>query len=125
MTTNTHTVMPIMCGDRLLVRQDDAVDAMLENHEKLKEAGFELTDTTKEQNRPLEGTVLAISPAIFAHNNDADKTSIRLGDHVRFAAYASVTTININGEELTVLTIDDILCVDSNVHEAPASDPLA
>lgn len=95
--------VPRMCGDRLLVRQDKS---------EFAEGKVLKLEKTLEESRPDTGVVLAISLGIKAHNADRDKTVISVGDHIYFAAYASSTRIEVNGESLVVLSVYDVIAVE-------------
>lgn len=85
-------------GDRLVIKK-------VEVEEKTK-SGIVLPSTAKEQ--PSMAEVLAIGSDIT--NDEKKKDTIKVGDKVIFSKYAG-TEIKVDGEELTILKLSDILAV--------------
>ena len=85
-------------GDRVVIKKVEA-------EEKTK-SGIILPDSAKEQ--PQMAEVLAIGSDIS--NDEKRKEQIKLGDRVIFSQYAG-TEIKLEGEEVTILKLSDILAV--------------
>jgi len=85
-------------GDRLVIKK-------VEVEEKTK-SGIVLPSTAKEQ--PQMAEVVAIGADIT--NDEKKKDQVKVGDKVIFSKYAG-TEIKVDGEELTILKITDILAV--------------
>ncbi|HEY8363111.1 MAG TPA: co-chaperone GroES [Tissierellaceae bacterium] len=85
-------------GDRVVIKK-------VEVEEKTK-SGIVLPSTAKEQ--PQMAEVLAIGPDIL--NDEKKKDQIKVGDKVIFSKYAG-TEVKVDGEELTILKLSDILAV--------------
>ncbi len=87
-------------GQNVLLRR-------LEAEEKTK-GGIYLPDTAKE--KPREGEVLAIGEGELDKNGKHRKFQVKEGDRVIFSSYAG-TEIKVSGEELMILSENDILGV--------------
>ena len=85
-------------GDRIVIKKVEA-------EEKTK-SGIVLPGSAKEQ--PQIAEVLSIGGDIL--NDEKKKDQIKVGDKVIFSQYAG-TEIKIDGEELTILKLSDILAV--------------
>lgn len=85
-------------GDRLVIKK-------VEVEEKTK-SGIVLPSSAKEQ--PQMAEVLAIGADIL--NDEKKKDQIKVGDKVIFSKYAG-TEVKVDGEELTILKLSDILAV--------------
>ncbi|NLV88250.1 MAG: co-chaperone GroES [Tissierellia bacterium] len=85
-------------GDRLVIKK-------VEVEEKTK-SGIVLPSTAKEQ--PQMAEVVAIGADIL--NDEKKKDQIKVGDKVIFSKYAG-TEVKVDGEELTILKLTDILAV--------------
>ena len=85
-------------GDRLVIKK-------VEVEEKTK-SGIVLPSTAKEQ--PSMAEVLAIGSDIT--DDEKKKDTIKVGDKVIFSKYAG-TEIKVDGQELTILKLGDILAV--------------
>ena len=95
---NAPKIRPL--GQNVLLRR-------LEAEEKTK-GGIYLPDTAKE--KPREGEVLAIGEGELDKNGKRRKFSVKEGDRVIFSSYAG-TEIKVGGEELMILSENDILGV--------------
>ena len=84
--------------DRLVIKK-------VEVEEKTK-SGIVLPSTAKEQ--PSMAEVLAIGSDIT--DDEKKKDTIKVGDKVIFSKYAG-TEIKVDGQELTILKLGDILAV--------------
>jgi chaperonin GroES len=87
-------------GDKILVKR-------LEAESKTK-SGIVLPDTAKE--KPKRGTILALGEGKRLENGERAKFNVKKGDQVIFTSYAG-TEIKIDGEELMIMSEDDILAV--------------
>jgi chaperonin GroES len=87
-------------ADKILVKR-------LEAESKTK-SGIVLPDTAKE--KPKRGTVLALGDGKRLENGERAKFNVKKGDQVIFASYAG-TEIKVDGEELMIMSEDDILAV--------------
>jgi chaperonin GroES len=87
-------------GDKILVKR-------LEAETKTK-SGIVLPDTAKE--KPKRGTILAVGEGKRLDNGERSTFTVKKGDQVIFTSYAG-TEIKIDGEELMIMSEDDILAV--------------
>ena len=87
-------------GDKVVVKR-------LEAEEKTK-GGIVLPDTAKE--KPKRGKVVAVGPGKTLESGEVAKPSVKKGDEVIFASFAG-TEITVDGEELLIMSTDDILAV--------------
>lgn len=85
-------------GDRVVIKK-------VESEEKTK-SGIVLPNSAKEQ--PQMAEVLAVGPSIT--NDNEKKEELNVGDKVIFSKYSG-TEIKIDGQEYTILKIEDILAV--------------
>lgn len=85
-------------GDRLVIKKVEA-------EEKTK-SGIVIPSSAKEQ--PNLAEVVAIGEDI--KNDDKKSKQIKVGDQVIFSQYAG-TEIKIDGEEVTILKLNEILAV--------------
>jgi chaperonin GroES len=85
-------------GDRIVIKKVEA-------EEKTK-SGIVLPSAAKEQ--PQMAEVVAIGADIT--NDEKKKDQIKVGDKVIFSKYAG-TEIKVDGEELTILKLSDILAI--------------
>jgi chaperonin GroES len=86
---------------------DKIVVKRLEAEEKTA-GGIVLPDTAKE--KPKQGKVLSVGEGKLLDNGQRAKFQVRDGDRVLFTSYAG-SEVNIDGEELLIMTEDDILAV--------------
>jgi chaperonin GroES len=86
---------------------DKIVVKRLEAEEKTA-GGIVLPDTAKE--KPKQGKVLSVGDGKQLENGKRAKFQVREGDRVLFTSYAG-SEVNIDGEELLIMTEDDILAV--------------
>lgn len=85
-------------GDRIIIKKVEA-------EEKTK-GGIVLPNSAKEQ--PQIAEILAIGPDIA--EDEKKKEQIKVGDKVLFSKYSG-TEIKVDGEELTIIKLMDILAV--------------
>jgi len=87
--------------DKIIVRRDEA--------ETQTESGIYLPESSKE--RPKTGTVQAVGNGkLNTETGERTPLTVNAGDHVIFSSYAG-TEITIDGEELLIMSEDDILAV--------------
>jgi len=87
-------------GDKILVKR-------LEAETKTK-SGIVLPDSAKE--KPKRGKILAIGDGKRLDSGERAPFSVKKGDEVIFTSYAG-TEIKIDGEELMIMSEEDILAV--------------
>jgi len=88
-------------GDRIVVKRAEA--------ESQTEAGIYLPESAKD--KPKHGTVIAIGDGRLNHETgEYTPFSVAVGDSVLFTSYAG-TEVKLDGEELLIMTEDDILAV--------------
>ena len=85
-------------GERVVIKKVEA-------EEKTK-SGIVLPSSAKEQ--PQMAEILAVGADIL--NDEKKKEQVKVGDKVIFSKYAG-TEIKLDGEELTVLKLEDVLAV--------------
>ena len=87
-------------GDKILIKR-------LEAESKTK-SGIVLPDAAKE--KPKRGTVLSVGNGRRTDKGEIVPLGVKKGDQVIFASYAG-TEIKLDGEELMIMSEDDILAV--------------
>jgi chaperonin GroES len=87
-------------GDKILVKRVEA--------ESKTKSGIVLPDTAKE--KPKRGKVLALGDGKRLDNGERGSFTVKKGDEVLFTSYAG-TEIKVDGEELLVMSEDDVLAV--------------
>jgi chaperonin GroES len=87
-------------GDKILVKR-------LEAESKTK-SGIVLPDTAKE--KPKRGKVLSVGDGRRLETGERAPFSVKKGDEVIFTSYAG-TEIKLDGEELIIMSEDDVLAV--------------
>jgi chaperonin GroES len=92
------TVVPL--NDKIVVKR-------LEAEEKTA-GGIVLPDTAKE--KPRQGKVLSLGDGKRLENGRRASFQVKEGDRVLFTSYAG-NEVTIDGEELLIMTEDDILAV--------------
>lgn len=85
-------------GDRVVIK-------MVEAEEKTK-SGIVLPGSAKE--KPQMAEVVAVGSGIT--NDEKKKEEIKIGDKVIFSKFAG-TEVKLDGEELTILKLTDVLAV--------------
>jgi chaperonin GroES len=88
-------------GDKILVKRDEA--------QTKTDSGIFLPESAKD--KPKQGKVVALGSGIL--NKDTGKYipfTVKKGDQVIFSSYAG-TEVKIDGDELIIMTEDDILGV--------------
>jgi len=87
-------------GDKILVKR-------LEAESKTK-SGIVLPDTAKE--KPKRGKVLSVGDGRRLETGERAPFSVKKGDEIIFTSYAG-TEIKLDGEELIIMSEDDVLAV--------------
>ena len=87
-------------GDKIVLKRTEA--------EAVTKSGIVLPETAKE--KPKRGKVLAIGEGKLLDNGQRAKFQVKKGDEVIFASYAG-TEVKVNGEELLILSEDEVLAV--------------
>jgi chaperonin GroES len=87
-------------GDKVLIKRVEA--------ETKTKSGIVLPDTAKE--KPKRGKVLSVGEGKRLENGARSPVGVKKGDEVIFASYAG-TDIKVDGEELIIMSEDDILAV--------------
>jgi chaperonin GroES len=87
-------------GDKILVKRVEA--------ETKTKSGIVLPDSAKE--KPKRGKVLALGDGKRLENGERSAFTVKKGDEVLFTSYAG-TEIKIDGEEILIMTEDDVLAV--------------
>lgn len=87
--------------DRVVVRRKE--------EEKTTAGGIVLPGSAKE--KPNQGEVLAVGSGRVLDNGDVRAVDLKVGDVVVFGKYAGSDTIEIDGEELVILSESDIKAV--------------
>jgi len=87
-------------GDKVLVKRVEA--------ESKTKSGIVLPDTAKE--KPKRGKVVSIGDGKRLDSGERSTFSVKKGDEVIFSSYAG-TEIKLDGEELLIMSEDDILAV--------------
>jgi chaperonin GroES len=91
-------VVPL--NDKVVVKRLEADDKTA--------GGIVLPDSAKE--KPKQGKVLSVGDGRLLDNGQRVAFQIKEGDKVLFTSYAG-NEVNIDGEELLIMTEDDILAV--------------
>jgi chaperonin GroES len=87
-------------GDKVLIKRVEA--------ETKTKSGIVLPDTAKE--KPKRGKIIAVGQGKRLDNGQLAELGVKKGDEVIFASYAG-TEIKVDGEELMIMSEDDILAV--------------
>jgi len=87
-------------GDKILIKRVEA--------ESKTKSGIVLPDTAKE--KPKRGKVLSVGEGKRLDTGERAPVNVKKGDEVIFASYAG-TEIKLDGEELMIMSEDDVLAV--------------
>ncbi len=87
-------------GDKILVKR-------LEAESKTK-SGIVLPDSAKE--KPKRGKIIALGGGKRLDNGEISTFSVKVGNEVIFTSYAG-TEVKIDGEELMIMSEEDVLAV--------------
>jgi chaperonin GroES len=91
-------VVPL--NDKIVVKRVEA--------EEKTAGGIVLPDTAKE--KPRQGKVLSVGEGKLLDNGKRASFQVKEGDRVLFSSYSG-NEVNIDGEDLLVMSEDDILAV--------------
>jgi chaperonin GroES len=86
--------------DRVVVRRIDA--------EQKTAGGIFIPDTAQE--KPMEGTVVAVGPGARSEDGKIHPLDVELGDRVLFGKWSG-TEIKIDGDELIIINESDLMGV--------------
>lgn len=84
-------------GNRILVKRSKA---------ETSKGGILLPDSAQE--KPKEGTVIAVGPGKYDESGKLEAMHVKVGDRILFSAYSG-TEIKINNEDELILSEDDVL----------------
>lgn len=87
--------------DRVVIRRKE--------EEQKTAGGIVLPGSAKE--KPNQGVVVAVGSGRVLDNGEVRPVDVKVGDTVVFGKYAGSDTIEINGEELVILSESDIKAV--------------
>lgn len=87
--------------DRVVVRRKE--------EETTTPGGIVLPGSAKE--KPNQGTVVAVGGGRILDNGDLRPVDVKVGDVIVFGKYAGSDTIELDGEELIILSENDIKAV--------------
>jgi chaperonin GroES len=87
-------------GDKILIKRVEA--------ESKTKSGIVLPDSAKE--KPKRGKIISLGDGKRLESGERAPWNVKKGDEVIFTSYAG-TEIKIDGEELMIMSEDDILCV--------------
>lgn len=87
-------------NDKVVVRRTEA--------EEKTPGGIVLPDNAKE--KPRQGKVIAVGQGKLLESGKRSPFQVKEGNKVLFTSYAG-TEVNVDGEELLIMTEDDILAV--------------
>ena len=87
--------------DRVVVRRKE--------EEETSAGGIVLPGSAKE--KPNQGEVIAVGTGRVLDNGEVRPVAVSVGDTILFGKYSSLDTIEVEGEELVVLTESDIKAV--------------
>ena len=92
------SIVPL--NDKILVQRLEAEDKTA--------GGIILPDTAKE--KPKQGKILSVGDGKVLENGKRAAFQVKAGDKVLFTSYAG-TEIKVDGEELMIMSEDDILAI--------------
>lgn len=87
--------------DRVVVRRKE--------EEATTAGGIVLPGSAKE--KPNQGEVVAVGNGRILDNGETRPVDVKVGDTVVFGKYAGSDTIDVNGEELVILSESDIKAI--------------
>ena len=87
-------------GDKVVVKRLEA--------EGTTKGGIVLPDTAKE--KPKQGKIIAVGDGKLLDSGERAEFQVKKGDRVLFTSYAG-TEITVDGEELLIMSEDDILAI--------------
>lgn len=86
-------------GNRVLIQRSKAATT---------KGGILLPDSAQE--KPKEGTVIAVGPGKIDEQGNKEPMQLKVGDKVLFSSYAG-TEVKSDGEEMLILSEDEVLGV--------------
>ncbi len=86
-------------GNRVLIQRSKAPTT---------KGGILLPDSAQE--KPKEGTVIAVGPGKIDEHGNQEAMQLKVGDRVLFSSYAG-TEVKGDGDEMLILAEDDVLGV--------------
>ncbi len=92
----------IPIGDKVVVKRIDS--------EETTAGGIVLPDAARE--KPAEGRILSVGDGAVLEDGSRADLQVSEGDRILFSSYAG-TEVNIDGEELLVMSESDILAIVS------------
>jgi chaperonin GroES len=98
-------------GDKILVKRVEA--------ESKTKSGIVLPDSAKE--KPKRGKIVAVGDGKRLENGEKAPFTVKKGDEVIFTSYAG-TEIKLDGEELMIMSEDDVLAVVEKHDGNPKSE---
>lgn len=87
--------------DRVVVRRKE--------EEQMTAGGIVLPGSAKE--KPNQGEVVAVGTGRVLENGESRPVDVKVGDTVVFGKYAGTDTIEVDGEELIIISESDIKAV--------------
>jgi chaperonin GroES len=87
--------------DRVVVRRGE--------EEKTSAGGIVLPGSAAE--KPNQGEVVAVGNGRVLNNGEVHPVSVKVGDKVLFGQYAGSNVVNIDGEELLIMSENEIFAV--------------
>ena len=87
--------------DRVVVRRSE--------EEKKTAGGIVLPGSAAE--KPNQGEVLAVGPGKALENGEVRALAVKVGDKVVFGPYSGSNTVKVDGEDLLVMSENEILAV--------------
>ncbi|MBT8138672.1 MAG: co-chaperone GroES [Gammaproteobacteria bacterium] len=87
--------------DRVVVRRKE--------EEETSAGGIVLPGSAKE--KPNQGEVIAVGSGKVLDNGDTRPLDVKIGDVIVFGKYAGSDTIEVDGEELVILSESDIKAI--------------
>lgn len=87
--------------DRVVVRRKE--------EEQMTAGGIVLPGSAKE--KPNQGEVVAVGTGRVLDNGESRPVDVKVGDTVVFGKYAGTDTIEVDGEELIIISESDIKAV--------------
>jgi len=88
-------------NDRIIVRRTE--------EQEMSAGGIFLPGSAKE--KPNQGEVIAIGEGRVLDNGDVRPLGIKVGETVVFGMYAGSDTIQVDGEELVILSENDVKAI--------------
>ena len=97
--TNKNNIKPL--GNRVLIKRSKA---------QTSKGGILLPDAAQE--KPKEGTVIAVGPGKTDENGKTETMNVKIGDRILFSSYSGTEVKHLSEEEdYLIMSEDDILGV--------------